>query len=82
MSGNTEIMVKIREWQNCPYVHQMTCGNDSTHGLLEPVDRDGDVILICPDCDYEQDWIPDVVADTDVRDTHKRHEILRRKSKA
>lgn len=38
-------------------MHELTCGKDSSHGMLFPVfDQDeGKVKLICPTCDYTQD---------------------------
>lgn len=38
--------------------HPLTCGNDSTHGLLMPMQIGYGVKLVCPDCDYTQDWSP------------------------
>jgi hypothetical protein len=55
-----ETMEAIRKYQNCDYLHPLTCGNDSRHALLKPIEKDGKIILVCPDCDYVQNWHPEV----------------------
>lgn len=44
-------------------VHPLTCGNDSSHDLLNPMFMSGtdEVVLICWDCDYIQRNIPPAV---------------------
>lgn len=39
-------------------VHPLTCGNDSRHTILFPFWTGTSVILRCPDCDYEQTYLP------------------------
>lgn len=58
MNPNEKIIAKLKEWQSNPMFHPLTCGSDSNHGDLVPVEKDGNVILKCPDCDYEQYHIP------------------------
>lgn len=60
LSENEEIIEKINAWQNS-IAHPLTCRKDSTHRLLRPEIRKGKVILVCPDCDYVQTNIPEVV---------------------
>jgi len=56
----------INQWQNTSTVHPLTCGSgnrkDEKHldgeGILV-ASKDG---LVCPYCDYKQDWVPDGVA--------------------
>jgi len=60
ITGTEKILEKVRAWQACEYVHPLTCGH-GCHTNLEPVVQDNGVILVCPDCDYTQDWIPTVV---------------------
>ena len=55
---NSAIIEYVNKIQNSGIVHPLTCGNDSTHAPLIPIERDGSVILICKDCDYEQTQIP------------------------
>ena len=55
---NEEIIKNIKEYQQEGKFHPLTCGNDSRHKLLEPIEEDGNIILICPDCDYKQTYIP------------------------
>ena len=48
-------------WQNSLF-HPLTCGNDSQkHKNLVGVDAGGITYLKCPDCDYEQFYVPGVV---------------------
>ena len=54
---------RIKEWQNCSFVHPLTCGNDSSHGLLTPFVDDDKLKLKCPDCEYIQEHIPEVCFD-------------------
>ena len=58
---NQEKIKRIRAHQSCPYAHPLTCGNNSNHSNLIAIERNGKVILKCVDCDYEQNWIPDIV---------------------
>ena len=55
------VIERVRAWQANGMVHPLTCGNDSSHAKLVPVEADGKVILTCSDCDYRQDWIPNIV---------------------
>ena len=61
MTENQKLLEAIKKYQSCPYVHELTCGNNSGHGSLKGIEIKGQVVLICPDCDYQQDWIPNVV---------------------
>jgi hypothetical protein len=56
-----KIAEAVTFWQNEPSIHPLTCGNNSNHQLLIPVVKDDRCILICKDCDYTQDCIPDIV---------------------
>jgi len=58
---NQEKLSRIKLWQQSVNVHPLTCGNNSKHSLLEPVERDGEVILVCKDCEYTQSKIPAAV---------------------
>jgi hypothetical protein len=61
------ILARIRAHQQNNAVHPLTCGNDGRHvlqGQLMPdpaehrSDNYGEVILVCPDCDYRQSYLP------------------------
>jgi len=57
-----EQITAIRRWQANPRVHPLTCGNDSSHGRLRAsVESEGQMVLLCPDCDYRQVEIPTIV---------------------
>jgi len=58
---NKELLEAIKKYQSCPYVHELTCGNDSGHSPLKGIEVRGTVMLICPDCDYMQGHVPSVV---------------------
>lgn len=71
--GIREQIEAIERWQKCEFVHPLTCGNDSNHGLLvskhiNAEDVYGEctyekdwIILTCPDCDYVQNFIPEYI---------------------
>ena len=66
---NEEIIKQIARWQASDFVHGLTCGSDTcNHVLLEPVEENGKVILVCPTegCDYKQSYIPPCVLSADV----------------
>lgn len=55
---NAERRELIMSFQSNPQVHPLTCGNNSSHSPLLPVDVSGELFLCCPDCDYRQ-WVDD-----------------------
>ena len=57
-TDNERIIKQIRYRQKCRAMHPLTCRHGGAHRDLEPVERDGKVVLICLDCDYVQNWIP------------------------
>jgi len=61
----------IEEWQNSGEMHPLTCIK-SAHGPLTPVEKGDDgIVLLCPQCGYFQEWVPDVVFK---KWTSKKHE--------
>ena len=58
---NKELLEAIKKYQSCPFVHELTCGNDSGHASLKGIEIKGKVVLICPDCDYIQTHVPDFI---------------------
>jgi hypothetical protein len=63
---NKKIINFIEKYQRCPYIHPLTCGNDSNHrNLTGFIDQTMIVKLKCLDCDYVQEYIPDIVFLTD-----------------
>jgi len=69
MNSNTNktIINAVKNYQNSPFYHPLTCGNDSNHRNLEPFEDNGIVKLKCLDCEYIQDWIPVCVLELDVK---------------
>jgi len=58
---------KILEWQKCEWVHPLTCGNDECRtNLIPSMLTNMEVVLTCPNCCYQQDWVPDGVLYSDV----------------
>lgn len=62
MTRNEAVIEKIKKYQQSGQFHPLTCGKNSNHQVLEPVEVDGNVILKCPDCDYIQKYIPGFLA--------------------
>jgi len=58
---NEDIIRIVSKYQNFGLVHELTCTVDSRHAALEPVERDGKVILTCPTCGAIQETIPEFV---------------------
>ena len=56
---NAEQIEAINYWQACGHAHPLTCGNDSGHENLIPIEESDSVILKCPTCDYVQRWVPE-----------------------
>jgi hypothetical protein len=52
---NNKQKIKIlTSYQKNPMVHPLTCGVDSHHQNLVPIEEDDEVILKCLDCEYVQ----------------------------
>lgn len=62
--SNEEKIQAIWYWQNKVPFHPLTCGVQSSHAELVGQEKDGNVILVCPTCGYEQDYVPSVVYTT------------------
>lgn len=57
-----EILKAVDTWQNASFFHEMTCGKDSRHAPLRArKNASGKVVLYCPDCDYVQEEIPQLI---------------------
>lgn len=67
-------VMKFQELAKQGIIHPLTCGNDSSHKHLIATVKDGKVILMCPDCDYIQNYIPDCVMNTDLENLDWRKE--------
>jgi hypothetical protein len=53
-----KVIASINAHQQRNDLHPLTCGKDSRHAPLLAKEQDGKVILVCPDCDYVQTWVP------------------------
>jgi hypothetical protein len=52
----------VRRWQSDASVYPLTCGNNGAHApLIVSLERDHQLVLMCPDCDYVQKKLPPVV---------------------
>ena len=60
---NKTKLIKIAQYQtqNFGNWNELTCGNDSQHLQLVGKEVNGKIILGCLECDYEQDYIPEVI---------------------
>lgn len=50
---------RITKYQTEIMFHPLTCGNDSLHQDLVPEIKDNQLVLVCLDCDYVQEYIPE-----------------------
>ncbi len=89
MSFSLDEQIKaVEKWQNCEFVHPLVCGNNFNHSLLVPkrryaADYHGEftdnpdwISLVCTDCNYEQDYIPEYVFGLTYVNLEKIEEIL------
>jgi hypothetical protein len=58
---NKQRMKILTSYQDNPMVHPLTCGNNSNHQNLVPIEKDNKVILKCLDCDYIQELSDDFI---------------------
>ena len=60
------VLQRIRDHQGNGRYHPLTCGKNSAHmlqGQILPHSRaQSRVILVCPDCDYRQNYIPSMLS--------------------
>ncbi len=52
--NNYEKLHIINSYQSNPWVHPLTCGYNSLHRNLIPIENHYGVELQCPDCSYRQ----------------------------
>lgn len=52
--NNEEVINRINAHQKNEMLHPLTCRKNSLHALLEPIEKNGRVILICPTCGHKQ----------------------------
>ena len=92
--NNKEKIEAINKWQKCKFVHPLTCGVDKCDGILEPkkkklklnvdkqiCDEEYTVYLKCPNCDYIQYNIPDVVYRINYAKFNQIEDFISRKNK-
>ena len=58
---NSEIIAAVERWQTDPRLHPLTCRNSKAHAPLKPIEKAGQIILECPNCESCEVSIPDVV---------------------
>ena len=74
---NEEKIKQIEKWQHCDCLHPLTCGSDGcNHVVLKAVEKDNKVILVCPECDYKQEYIPNCVLNADVDKVQASYEYV------
>lgn len=57
-TNEQKVLERLIKHQAFGFMHPLTCGNNSAH-ILTPKIIDNKVTLVCPDCDYVQDYIPE-----------------------
>jgi hypothetical protein len=59
---NPEIIAAIERWQTDPRVYPLTCCTSrEVHTPLKPIERAGQIILVCPDCGHRELQIPEAI---------------------
>jgi hypothetical protein len=58
---NAQLIAAVTRWQSQTGVAAFTCGAHVNHRPLQAAERDGQVIMTCPDCKYWQWHIPEVI---------------------
>lgn len=71
-----KVLKRIRLYQENPLFHELTCGNDSNHGTLKGEMIKDKVVLVCPDCDYVQDYIPNFFFNEQFEEEYNRQKEL------
>jgi len=73
---NNKQKIKIlKSYQDNPMVHPLTCGVNSMHENLIPIEEDEEVILKCLDCDYIQSLDDEFIELLDAFDKNQRQMI-------
>jgi len=62
---------RIIAWQRCDFVHQLTCGGENCSEVLIVASKNNKPLLLCPECNYEQEYIPEVVFHFDCKKMSK-----------
>ncbi|MHA1469070.1 MAG: hypothetical protein ACTSSP_00765 [Candidatus Asgardarchaeia archaeon] len=78
--SHKEIVEKIQQWQNCPFVHELTCRDSNCDGILIPKISDAthlSVYLKCPKCSYTQSHVPEMVFHTNFEAIEKLLDTLK-----
>jgi Fe2+ or Zn2+ uptake regulation protein len=60
MTNKQKIKI-LTSYQDNQFVHPLTCGNNSNHQNLVPVEENDKVILKCLDCNYIQELSDDFI---------------------
>jgi hypothetical protein len=62
----------LTSYQDNPMVHPLTCGNNSLHENLVPIEEENKVILKCLDCTYTQLLDDEFIGTLDKFDKYQR----------
>ncbi|MEC0265301.1 hypothetical protein [Paenibacillus anseongense] len=58
-----DVKQRIKDYQQAEGVKSLTCGNNSSHEKLYPKVLEQGLVLLCPNCNYTQTYIPDLFFD-------------------
>ncbi|WP_274469211.1 MULTISPECIES: hypothetical protein [unclassified Paenibacillus] len=58
--NHEEIKQRIRDYQQADGVQPLTCANNNKHEKLYPKVLEEGLVLLCPNCNYTQTYIPDL----------------------
>lgn len=72
--SNQDIIRILRKRQNCGF-HEYTCGDEKCRAVLEPIERDGKVVLSCAACGNHVQDAPHVDPDFE-RQLDERRKVM------
>ena len=58
---HADLIEAIQRWQAEPLVQTLVCAG-ACKGKLEPIERQGRVVLVCRNCGARETYIPEIVA--------------------
>ncbi len=65
---NEETIERLLRYQECHWVHPLTCNEDNCYCDLIPEIINDIVLLVCPACGYQQSTYPEVCLNVDLTD--------------
>ena len=70
-----EKIEQIKKYQACGFVHPLTCSS-GCHTPLVPVRVNDKIILICNNCNYTQDSVPECILRLPIDEMEEMHNSI------